>query len=191
VADLSVIKTGPATVSAGEVATYVIEYRNDGPSTAADAVVTDTLGPGLTPRPTDGCTIAGSTVTCPVGPVAPDGTGTITISADVDPATPGGTALTDVATVSSTAEDPDPSDNTTEVATTTERTTTTTAAPPPPTTARPSGGDGGSLPTAGLAVSALLLLAGGLVVFGGSLRTATASRARRPTPGSTSSDDPT
>jgi uncharacterized repeat protein (TIGR01451 family) len=176
-ADLSVTKTGPATVSAGGVATYVIEYRNDGPSTAADAVVTDTLSSGLTPRPTDGCTIAGSTVTCPVGPVAPDDAGTITISADVDPATPGGTALTDVATVRSTAEDPDPSDNTAEVATATERTTTTTVAPTPTTTARPSGG--GSLPTAGLAVGALLVLAGGLVVFGGSLRTAAANRARR------------
>ena len=60
VADLSVTKSGPSAVSAAAPVEYVIAFRNDGPSTATDVIVTDTLPAGLTPRPVDGCTITGS-----------------------------------------------------------------------------------------------------------------------------------
>ena len=73
-ADLSVTKGGPAAVSAAAPVEYVIEYRNDGPATATDVVVTDTLPAGLTPRPVTGCSISGATVSCAdrvVGCLAP------------------------------------------------------------------------------------------------------------------------
>ena len=92
----------------------IIGYRNDGPSTATDVVVTDTLPAGLTPRPVTGCTITGNAVSCGVASLAPDATGSITILADVDPGLALGTELTDVATITSTAagfDDPDPIDN--------------------------------------------------------------------------------
>jgi uncharacterized repeat protein (TIGR01451 family) len=43
VADLSVRKSGPETVLAGDRVEYVLRYHNDGPSTATAVVVTDTL----------------------------------------------------------------------------------------------------------------------------------------------------
>ena len=115
VADLSVTKTGPATVSSAAAVEYVIGYRNDGPSTATDVVVTDTLPTGLTPRPVTGCTISGRPCPCAVGRPAPGATGSITITADVDPALALGTVLTDVATVSQPGRRPGPAtDNTGE-----------------------------------------------------------------------------
>ena len=180
VADLSVTKTGPATVSsAGGVAEYVIEYRNDGPSTAdgrsrhrhpahrADATARHRMHD------------RGTTVSCPVGSVAPGATGSITIAADVDPALPLGTELTDVATISSSAagfDDPDPDDNTFEL------TSTVVVAQPAPTTTSPDvtpttteddsdSGGGGSLPIAGAAIAGLLVAhLRGLVASGGGLR---------------------
>lgn len=113
-ADLSITKSGPAAVSSAAPVEYVLEYANAGPSTATDVVITDTLPAGLTPRPLDGCTIEGTTVSCTVPSVAPDATGSITITADVDPALPLGTELTDTATIASTAagfQDPDPANN--------------------------------------------------------------------------------
>jgi uncharacterized repeat protein (TIGR01451 family) len=115
VADLSVTKSGPAAVSAAAPVEYVIGFRNDGPSTATDVIITDTLPTGMTPRPVTGCDFGGASVSCAVGSLAPGGAGSITITADVDPALALGTALTDIATIGSGEagiEDPDPADNT-------------------------------------------------------------------------------
>jgi uncharacterized repeat protein (TIGR01451 family) len=49
VGDLSVTKTGPATVTAGTDATYTITMANSGPSVAQNVVLTDTLPTGATP----------------------------------------------------------------------------------------------------------------------------------------------
>jgi uncharacterized repeat protein (TIGR01451 family) len=126
VADLSVRKSGPETVLAGDRVEYVLRYHNDGPSTATAVVVTDTLPTGLTPRPANGCTTNGATVSCAVGTVAPAAGGTVTITADVDPGLAEGTELTDVAAIRNDAEgaeDPDASDDTSEVTSTVERPT--------------------------------------------------------------------
>ncbi|RHA43551.1 DUF11 domain-containing protein [Cellulomonas rhizosphaerae] len=73
-ADLVVTKLAdPATVIPGEDATYRVTVRNDGPSTATDVTVTDTLPAGLTFLPdssSDGCSAAGQVVTCDVGRLA-------------------------------------------------------------------------------------------------------------------------
>ena len=122
VADLAVTKTGSATVADGTPAVYEIAYANAGPSTATDVVVTDTLGPGLIPRPAAGCTIAATVVTCAVGRVAPGATGSISITADLDPSVAFGTVITDVAAVSSSAVDPVPANDSAGASTTAQGT---------------------------------------------------------------------
>ncbi|MGD2154958.1 MAG: DUF11 domain-containing protein, partial [Gemmatimonadales bacterium] len=47
-ADLEVVKTGPASVLANDTVTYVITTANNGPSTATNVTVTDTLPSGVT-----------------------------------------------------------------------------------------------------------------------------------------------
>ncbi len=121
VSDLSVVKSGPTEVSAAAPAQYELAYANAGPSTATDVVITDTLPTGLTPRPAPGCTISGQAVMCAVGAVGVDETGTVTITADVDPALALGTKLTDVASIADRATgalDPDGSDNSSQASST-------------------------------------------------------------------------
>ena len=47
-ADLAVVKTGPATITAGNTITYSVAVRNLGPSDATGVTVTDTIPSGLT-----------------------------------------------------------------------------------------------------------------------------------------------
>lgn len=47
VADLSLVKVGPATATAGENATYVMRAFNNGPSTARNVTIADTLPAGV------------------------------------------------------------------------------------------------------------------------------------------------
>ena len=186
VADLSVTKSGPATISAAAPVEYVLDYDNVGPSTATALTVTDTLPPGLTPRPATGCTVSGTVVSCAVADLAPGATGSITITADVDPALALGAQLTDSATIASNAAgfvDPNPTDNTTELTSTIEATPTTTSPPGTTTTTLQSGsgsGGGGTLPFVGVAVVGLLVLALAFIGSGGSLRAIAAwPRSRR------------
>src|SRR5260370_632429 len=46
-ADLSITKTAPATVVAGNQLTYTITVTNNGPSNATNVIVTDTLPAGV------------------------------------------------------------------------------------------------------------------------------------------------
>ena len=107
----------------GEKATYTIELRNAGPSTADDAEVTDTLPAALTLESVDaGCRLhapPASDITCSFGDLGPGAVRTITVIATIDPAATGDLANTAEAT--STTPDPDPDDS--------EDTTTTPLAP--------------------------------------------------------------
>ncbi|MDN5762273.1 MAG: DUF11 domain-containing protein [Microlunatus sp.] len=116
-ADLSVTKTGPATVTAGDRISWEVTVSNDGPSTARDVVVSDTVPTGVgsvVTTATDGdaedCQVDGSTVTCRITRLASGADAAFTISGVVDPATTAAT-LTNTATVSSATADPDPDDN--------------------------------------------------------------------------------
>jgi uncharacterized repeat protein (TIGR01451 family) len=60
-ADLSVVKTGPSTVVAGESATYTLTVHNAGPASAANVNVADTLPADVTNA--QYCVVGGS-VTC-------------------------------------------------------------------------------------------------------------------------------
>jgi uncharacterized repeat protein (TIGR01451 family) len=114
-ADLSIVKTGPATVSAGGSTTYTLVVANAGPSDAADLTVTDTLPAGVTFVSADGsgwtCTNTGDTsVSClrpalATGATAPAVTVVVTAPAQA-------TTLTNTASVASTTADADMSNNT-------------------------------------------------------------------------------
>src|SRR5439155_115437 len=65
-ADLSVSKTGPATVNAAQNLTYTITVSNNGPSDASAVVVRDTLPAGVTfVSASNGGTLAAGVVTWP------------------------------------------------------------------------------------------------------------------------------
>ncbi len=117
-ADLSVTKGAtPNPVLAGSLLTYTIAVGNAGPSGAASAVLADTLPAGTTfaqlvspggwscTTPAVG---AGGTVSCTNPLLAAGANDAFTLVVTVDPATAGGTVLSNTATVSSATPDPTP-----------------------------------------------------------------------------------
>ena len=104
--------------------TYTIEVTNDGPGTATDVVVTDTLPGGVVPVsavPTVGsCTRDGATLTCPLGTMAVGTTEEIVVTIDLLPTQPVGT-VRNVVSVDSSSHDPDPTNNDDEAQTEVER----------------------------------------------------------------------
>ena len=111
-ADLQLSKTqSPAQFNYGDAITYNLSVLNNGPSTARNAVITDTLPDGVTfVSASSGCTINGRTVTCQVGDLAPQQIA----SASIRVQTPAGGSgpLTNTAQVSSSTSDPVPGNNT-------------------------------------------------------------------------------
>jgi len=110
-ADLSVTKSAPSTVVAGERLEYTIEVANDGPSTAVATTIVDMLpagtvfvsggGDGATCAPHPG---APRMIVCPVGDLAPgDDPRELGIVVEVGPAVPDGTELRNVVQASSDA----------------------------------------------------------------------------------------
>ena len=116
-ADLSVAKTGPATVTPGQNATYIVVISNAGPSSAANATMTDGLPANTTfvsatqkSGPAFTCTTpavnANGTVTCTIASLANGAAATFEIVVKIDPnATQ---PISNTATVSSTTPDPRP-----------------------------------------------------------------------------------
>ncbi|HEX2831887.1 MAG TPA: IPTL-CTERM sorting domain-containing protein [Thermoanaerobaculia bacterium] len=122
VADLAVVKSGPANITAGANISYTLSVTNNGPSTASSVSLTDTLpanttfasmlqnsGPTFScSTPPDGGT---GTITCTIASLAPAATATFTFVFHVNSSTASGTPLTNIADVSSSTSDPDNSDN--------------------------------------------------------------------------------
>lgn len=78
-----VLKTAPARADAGDLIQYSLSYRNNGPSVARSALLTDTLPAELTfvsagPAPRSS---AGSVLTWALGDLAPGQAGSITVQA--------------------------------------------------------------------------------------------------------------
>ena len=118
-ADLSVVKTGPATGRVGVAMTYTIKVTNGGPSSATGVAMKDTLpknaGYASSTTSQGSCSAAKGTVTCSIGTLAAGATATITVT--VKPTAKG--AAVDTATVSSTSPtDPNQANNTSSVTTT-------------------------------------------------------------------------
>jgi len=106
-ADLSIAKTGPASVGFAANITYTITVSNLGPLTASNVTVTDPIPAGTTfvsaSSSQGGC--SGTTiVTCNLGAIANGGSATITL---VVQAPNGPSSLTNTASVTNTPE-PDP-----------------------------------------------------------------------------------
>jgi uncharacterized repeat protein (TIGR01451 family) len=119
-ADLSISKTdSPDPVVAGDPLSWTIVVTNDGPSTAFDVVVTDTLPAGTTfvsGQDGNGATVCAlvqpGEVVCELGDLGPGESVTVYLTVDVDPSLDPGAVLSNTATVSSGTDDPDPTDNT-------------------------------------------------------------------------------
>lgn len=73
-ADVGIVKTSDADIySPSSRVTFILTVTNDGPSTAHDIEVVDSLPPAKGANylfDTGGCTLAGTTLTCPVGTLA-------------------------------------------------------------------------------------------------------------------------
>lgn len=117
-ADLAITKTAsPVQVNAGSTLSYQITVSNNGPDTATNVVVTDTLPAGVTYLAnTDSC-VQGppGTLTCNLGTLANGDTSTFTIQVLVAANLVG--TITNTATVTGTQLDPDTSNNTASVST--------------------------------------------------------------------------
>ncbi|MDZ5145670.1 DUF11 domain-containing protein [Microbacterium testaceum] len=110
--DLSISKTGPATLIPGGTVTYKFTVENNGPNDSNGFLVSDKLPEPLSNARFDGitCKATGNDVTCSSGPLAAGASTTFTITADVPSSL--NAAVTNSATVIANEEDVDPSNNT-------------------------------------------------------------------------------
>ena len=117
-ADLQLFKTATATVNAGQDIYYTVKVVNNGPSTAQNVEVTDTLPVGVTYQDaasTAACfeTAPGSgVVKCPAGALNAGASITFTIVAKANANLQPGTSLENIAQVTSTTADSNPNNNT-------------------------------------------------------------------------------
>jgi uncharacterized repeat protein (TIGR01451 family) len=89
------------SAAVGDQVTYDIAYGNSGAGTANAATITDQLPSGTSfVSCTGGCSQSGSTITWSVGPIAPGGGGTVSLTIRVDQLPPGCT-LCNTATIDS------------------------------------------------------------------------------------------
>ena len=108
-ADVAVTKTGPATVFAGTNFFYKITVTNAGPSAASNVVASDVLQKNVVfiSASSGGITTAGI-ANWTLGTLALHATTNLTLTVSA----PLGGTITNIATVSSTTADPDPTNNT-------------------------------------------------------------------------------
>ena len=125
--DLSLTKTdAPDPVAPGADLTYTITVTNNGPSSAQNVTVNDTLPTGTTfgsATPSQGSCAGTTTVSCALGSIANGASPTITLVVHVGPSVADGTVISNTASVSSTTADPTPANNSA-----TSTTTVTTSA---------------------------------------------------------------
>ncbi|MBN2147374.1 MAG: DUF11 domain-containing protein, partial [Anaerolineales bacterium] len=101
-ADLAVDKTGPATVTAGDLLTYTITVHNNGPADALNVVLTDTLPYGVLPF---------SPLTYTLGTIAAGDAITVEVVAQSDPNACYQGKVNNYVEVSSDTPDLDPTNN--------------------------------------------------------------------------------
>ncbi|MFO1245388.1 MAG: SdrD B-like domain-containing protein [Ramlibacter sp.] len=113
--DLAIAKRGPTSLAAGATASYVLTITNSGPSTAANVTVTDVMPAGLSL--VSASVVSGSFTLATsasqlvaTAPTMPAGTAVISLTVNVGDAVVG--TVTNVARVTSTTGDIQPSNNT-------------------------------------------------------------------------------
>lgn len=104
-ADLSVVKTGPASTNPGQNITYTIVVTNGGPSPATGVSVSDPTPVGVAFISNTGACTTPYPVPCSVGTLANGQSATITTTYSV-PLTYSGGAIVNTATASSSVNDP-------------------------------------------------------------------------------------
>ncbi|WP_026423909.1 CARDB domain-containing protein [Actinokineospora inagensis] len=110
--DVSLTKTAPSQITAGQDITWNLAVHVDGPSDARDVVVVDPLPKGVTPVTADpACAIDNGTVRCPLGNLTQGTDRTLTITAHVDPDF-GGDQLDNAASVTTSSNDSDVTNDT-------------------------------------------------------------------------------
>ena len=128
-ADVAVTKSGPASVVAGTNLSYDLTVTNSGPSSAQNVALADTLPANTTfvsatqnSGPVFVCStpaVGGSgSVNCTLGTLAAGASASFTLVVAAGIATPGGTILTETASVSSATSDPTPGNNSASASTT-------------------------------------------------------------------------
>jgi hypothetical protein len=115
--DLSIVKTGPATVVAGGAITWALTVTDNGPGNSSGFAVTDDVPAGVkdVTSSTPGCTVTGRDVQCAEGNLD-NGDSFVMIVSGTAPAT-AGTCVTNTATVTANEHDPNPKNNTSSVQT--------------------------------------------------------------------------
>ena len=125
-ADLVVTKTAQPTPSviAGQLLTYVVGVKNNGPSLARNVTMVDTLPPGVS---LNGTTISSgggvcaliasppNTLSCHLNDIAPGGSIVVYITVLVAPSVPDNTVIGNDASASSDASDPNGANNSAHV----------------------------------------------------------------------------
>jgi uncharacterized repeat protein (TIGR01451 family) len=115
-ADLSIVKTGPVSITAGETAVYVLTVSNAGPRPADAVVVNDPGPPGFSRISVEGdC----SAFPCSLGTLSSGATRQVTVRYATANASRsvGGVPVVNRATVASATEDPNLANNVSEVRT--------------------------------------------------------------------------
>jgi uncharacterized repeat protein (TIGR01451 family) len=121
-ADMAATLSGPATITAGTSATYIITINNNGPSNAQGVVVSDLLPAGsvfvsITPSGTNADSFtfgqSGGTITeTATGAVTPGHNDSFTLVVSAPSSLASGAAFNDTASVSTTTTDPNSANNT-------------------------------------------------------------------------------
>jgi len=116
-ADVSIVKSAPATAVAGNNITYAITVTNNGPSTASSVQWTDTLPASTTfvsntqtGGPTFTCS-GTTTQSCSIASLAPGATATFNLVVTIASSTPNGSTISNTANVSTTTNDLNPGNN--------------------------------------------------------------------------------
>lgn len=135
-ADLTISKTAPESVTAGDTIDYSIFVFNGGPGTAEGVTVTDTLPAGTTFLSLNASTTlftcttpsvgSGGTVTCTVSAFEGESETSFTISVRTSPSAPSG-IISNTATISSATADPNTSNNSSTATTGINATSTASA----------------------------------------------------------------
>ncbi|MDQ6658157.1 MAG: DUF11 domain-containing protein, partial [Actinomycetota bacterium] len=126
-ADLSITKTGPATVTAGSTATWSVVVTNSGPSNARDVVLDEQTPVGVSDLAVtlpDGTSCA-DPQRCVLGTLAPSDSVTVTVTGTVDSGYQGPTVVNS-ASVASATGDPDGRNNSAQSTSTVDRSATFT-----------------------------------------------------------------
>lgn len=117
-ADMTITKSGPASITQGTDINYTISVHNNGPTDAANVVVSDTYPANTTfvsATPTSGpagsCTPGPTSVSCTFASFPFNATASITLVLHVSNTAPNGSSIANTATVSASTSDPNGTNN--------------------------------------------------------------------------------